>query len=163
MSDAPTPDAPPSVPPNPPSTRIRNFVIAGVVAVIAVVAGLYFYGKANDPCGRAALQKYNEAVGEVAQRFDDANALANQTPRMSLAPQIAAIQDVRRDTQAIKPPPCAAHAHEELVAAMDSVIDGYTAFLSQKSDSVVSGYFDDYDRHFNAWQSELTELMLKVN
>jgi hypothetical protein len=80
-------------------------------------------------------------VEPLARRWDDANKLAGQTPRMQLAGQIASLQAVRRDVQDLKPPECSKPVQTSLIGAMDATIQGYVDFLSQKSDSTVQASF----------------------
>src|SRR4051812_24475808 len=60
--------------------------------------------------GLASCADQSEAffgqVEPLARRWDDANKLAGQTPRMQLAGQIASLQAVRRDVEDLKPPEC---------------------------------------------------------
>ena len=80
-------------------------------------------------------------IQAAAREWDDANKLAGQTPRSALAVQIGALQAVRRKVQDIGVPDCASAAKTALVQSMDASIDGYVAFLGQKSDGAVQNAF----------------------
>ena len=75
------------------------------------------------------------------RRWDDANKLAGQTPRVQLASQIAGLQAVRRDVQDLTPPECAKPAQTALTTTMDSTIQGYIDFLAQKPEATVTADF----------------------
>ena len=81
------------------------------------------------------------AIQSAAREWDDANKVAGQTPRSALAVQIAALQAVRRKVQDVQVPDCANAAKTALVQSMDASIDGYVAFLGQKSDGAVQNAF----------------------
>ena len=71
---------------------------------------------------------------QFGQEWDDAVRLADSTPRGSLAPQIAKMQEVRRKVQAQEWPGCGQAAYGLLVKGMDQQIDGFIAFLRQEAD-----------------------------
>lgn len=79
------------------------------------------------PCTRAL---YVGVLGDVIARWDDANTLANSTSRMSLAPQIAVLQGIRREAEALNVPDCATVAHSYLIEYMNQTIDDYMVFMS---------------------------------
>lgn len=86
-------------------------------------------------------QPFFDQIEPLARRWDDANKLAGQTPRMQLAVQIASLQAIRRDVQDLKPPECSKAAQTALVGTMDATIQGYVDFLAQRPDSVVQASF----------------------
>jgi hypothetical protein len=96
-------------------------------------------------------QPFFDQIEPLARRWDDANKLAGQTPRMQLAVQIASLQAIRRDVQDLKPPECSKAAQTALVGAMDATIQGYVDFLAQKSDSTVSASFKLASTQMNAY------------
>lgn len=91
------------------------------------------------PCATAA-RAFIDTAKPMAERWDDAAKLAGSTPRMSLAPQIASMQAIRRDAQALEAPPCAEQAKQYLLGAMDASINAYIDFLAQKPDSQTEFY-----------------------
>jgi hypothetical protein len=78
------------------------------------------------PCTRVL---YVGVLGDITARWDDANTLANSTSRMSLAPQIAVLQGIRREAEALNIPDCATVAHGYLIEYMNQTIDDYVAFM----------------------------------
>jgi hypothetical protein len=77
----------------------------------------------------------------VAQRWDDAAALAGNTPRMQLATQIAALQEIKREADVLELPACASDAKAALSRSMQATIEGYLAFLAQSPDTTVQAAF----------------------
>lgn len=108
-------------------------------------------------CGAAKcdVDKYNTTVQPLAKQWDDAVALANQTPRASLAPQISALQSIERETEALTVDECLKDTHAELVSSMTSTIDGFLAFLGQEPDAKITALFQSADTHLNQWKSKL--------
>ncbi len=77
----------------------------------------------------------------IAREWDDANALAGQTPRSALAQQIESLQTVRRKAEDVQAPDCAAAVKTALVGSMEATIQGFIAFLGQSPDTEVSAAF----------------------
>ena len=84
------------------------------------------------PCTTNDGKKVYDLLVQFAQEWDDAAQLVNNTPRTTLAPQIARMQEVRRKVQAQAWPRCGQAAYTLLVEAMDQTIDGAIAFLGQR-------------------------------
>lgn len=104
--------------------------------------------------GRRAITQLRDDL----QRWDDAVTLAQATPRISLAPQSAALQGIRRDVDAQYWPPCATAAGGDLTTSMQDTIDGFVAFLGQQPDSVAT---DDFNRATDAlkeYQADLAKI-----
>ncbi len=96
-----------------------------------------------------------EQFKSLAQRWDDANKLAQQVPRVSLAPQIAELQKIRRETGDLVVSECTQGAQTSLVLSMDATIDGYLAFLGQQPQSAVEIYFASARNAMLDYQDEL--------
>lgn len=106
-------------------------------------------------------EQSTEALAQVqsaAREWDDANKLAGQTPRASLAVQIAALQAVRRKVQDITVPACANAMKSALIASMDASIEGYVAFLGQKSDGLVQNSFKTANEKMDVFGQEVIKL-----
>lgn len=113
--------------------NMRNIAGAVALAIIIVAGGLYaglpLLSEALDPCSQAKIAPVRAEMGEVAQRFDDANRLASQTSRANLSPQIADLQSIRRDAQAVEVPECMADMKAAMLDYMDADIDAFITFL----------------------------------
>lgn len=110
-----------------------------------------------DPCF-GALPNFFDRIEPMAREWDDANKLAGQTSRISLAPQIAALQRLRRQAQDLAVPDCATAAKNHLVDSMDLTIEGYLAFMGQKDDATVSLEFKMANNALQAFENELDRL-----
>ncbi len=98
-------------------------------------------GKAHTPipptptplgrCSTADAQRLINTLQSKAQEWDDANQLANSTPRISLAPQVQNLQRIRREAAALSVPTCGTKAHALMVSYMDTTINAYIDFLGQ--------------------------------
>ncbi|GEA26889.1 hypothetical protein MiAbW_01449 [Microcystis aeruginosa NIES-4325] len=85
---------------------------------------------------------------EIEDKWRNELKLADSTSRMSLPPRIAALQEIRRELTDQEWPDCAAKAKESLTESMDSMIDGFIAFLdSDNSDTFVSFYIEEGKKH----------------
>lgn len=119
-----------------------GIIITAVLAIVLVGGGLYaLNGFSLDTSCAHQAQAFLDQIQPIARQWDDATALAGQTSRVSLAPQVDKLQAIRRQTQELMPPECAKDVQANLVASMDATIQGFIDFLGQKSDSVVSASF----------------------
>jgi hypothetical protein len=109
------------------------------------------------PCVSQA-RTFIDTAQPMAERWDDATKLADSTPRMGLAPQIAAMQTIRREAQALDAPSCAEQAKQFLLAAMDASVNAYIAFLGQQPDTEVQAGFATANQAMNRFQNELAVL-----
>lgn len=103
-------------------------------------------------------QEYTKELSDLMQEWQDASTLAGSTPRMQLATQIANLQGVRRKAQALEAPECGEAAKLALISAMDSTIEGFTAFLGQQPEGVVNAKFIESAQSFQ----EATEELIKM-
>jgi len=88
-------------------------------------------------------------VRRVLATWTDTVSLASKTPRMSLSPLIAKLQETRRGMEELQLPPCGAKAREASLALMNKRIAVFEAFLS-----------DDHYGLGSITQNELNELRL---
>jgi len=85
--------------------------------------------------------KVYDLVARYATEWDDANKLVAASTRMTMSPQVAELQRIRRDVSTQMYPECGQRAQRALVDAMDSMINGYISFLKQDQDYITTGYF----------------------
>lgn len=102
-------------------------------------------------------EDYVAAVEAIAVEWDDANALANSTPRSSLAPQIAELQAIARRAEALEHPECAEKAHKALGDYMNRVVDSYILFLAQDEAGSVEAT-EGASVLFGFWTTEFVNL-----
>lgn len=88
-------------------------------------------------------------VRRVLATWTDTVSLASKTPRMSLPPLIAKLQETKRSMEELHLPPCGDKAREASLALMKKRIAVFEAFLS-----------DDHYGLGSITQNELNELRL---
>jgi len=151
------PDQPqPSVKVKPGNTMSAFITAAMVIAVVfgGVGGWYYFYG----PCGMVRVENASIEVGDLVTRWLAVDNIASSTPRIALSGQITNLQSLRDEAEDLKVPSCMEEAKLELLAGMDSAIQGYIAFMGQQSDAVVSGYFGGAQRHIANFNDSLLEI-----
>lgn len=109
------------------------------------------------PCSQQAAA-FIAQIEPLAREWDDANTLADSTPRASLSAQIDKLQATRRRATDLQAPDCAVAAKQSLVSAMDATIKGYIAFLAQKTDSEVKPLFTLAANHMDTFQQDMRAL-----
>ena len=121
-----------------------------LIGVIAVVVGSVLVNPEEE------IAAYMVAVEPILQEWDDAVAIADSTPRMSLPDRVSELQDVRRRANNLQfENPDIAEAHLKLVSAMDYGIDAFLSFLAQDSDGEVTAAFDRYHSAIGRWEKDL--------
>lgn len=130
---------------------------------IIVVLALYALVACGNPLAAEPTCQEQAApalaqIQSAAREWDDANALAGQTPRSALAQQIESLQAARRKVQDITIPDCAAAVKQALVDSMDATIAGYIAFLGQKPDSTVQASFKTANDKMVLFGQEIVKL-----
>lgn len=133
---------------------MRWFVVVLLSAIALAACGNPFVAQTCAEQSKEGLEKIQSA----AREWDDANQLAGQTPRASLATQIAALQAVRRKVQDVAVPDCAAPMKQALIDSMDASIEGYVAFLGQKPDSTVQASFKLANDKMDEFGQEVVKL-----
>ncbi len=83
-----------------------------------------------------AKDKGIDQLNNIEQRWIDASTLISSTSRIALAPQVANLQEMKRDLKAIEVSECLTPAKNELNEYMEMEIDIYLKFMAdQLSDS----------------------------
>lgn len=112
-------------------------------AALAAEAASQAERKASADADRAAFEKKAEAAARpdallmayqklegISHQWIDAAAVADVTARVALAPRVEALQAIRRDAQAANVPPCIQADFQRFSEAMQTLIDGYLAFMA---------------------------------
>lgn len=97
-------------------------------------------------------------INPVLREWDDALALALQTPRASLATPISNLQRIRRDTEDVQAPECATNARAYLTVYMDEEIKMLLAFSSNSTDGSVDAAKNRANVSREAYTAELIKL-----
>jgi hypothetical protein len=111
---------------------------------------------APSPCNAGERRILLSRIQET-QTWTDTVQLADATPRIGLAPVIAKLQDLRRQAQVQRSdwPPCAAHAYDLWLQAMDAEIASRLAFSAQQP---YEAQHAEADRLYQAVAAEWTRL-----
>lgn len=109
-------------------------------------------------CSLSDGRKVRDALGDVVQEWLDAVNVASETSRLTLAPQVAELQRIRRTVNQMDWPDCATAAKVALVGSMDSTINGFLAFMANKPDSEVKTYFDQSAQSIDIFKDEMQKL-----
>lgn len=147
-----------------PARRSKGIrVLPLTVIVIAVALGGIYWQETNRrkeaqlqaaECGKKEVEKGISELREGNGRFADSEKLAVATPRISLAPQIAALQKIRDDAKFVKRPKCLLEAHAALLVSMDERINAHIAFLGQQDDKV-AGHLEQAKMQLEFFDAEL--------
>lgn len=143
---------------------MKRFIVL-VSALIALAAcgvpGLGASATAVPSC-EDGLPAFAKMLDPLAREWDDANKVANSTPRAALAVQISNLQSVRRRVQDIPTPTCGESMKGHLVKAMDATINGYIAFLGQKPQTEVQQNFDTATSEMKAYQNAVLNISMNA-
>ena len=83
-----------------------------------------------------AKDKGIDQLNNIEQRWIDASTLISSTSRIALAPQVANLQEMKRDLNVIEVSECLTPAKNELNEYMEMEIDVYLKFMADElSDS----------------------------
>ncbi|KAF0108654.1 MAG: hypothetical protein FD146_540 [Anaerolineaceae bacterium] len=104
------------------------------------------------------VDAYKASVAPILTEWSDAFALATQTPRISLAPQVEALQDIKREAETLDIPQCAVESHSHLIASMDHSINAMMAFLANKPDAEVNASLQRAQRELNLYADAVEAL-----
>lgn len=109
------------------------------------------------PCFEQAAE-YTPALESYFDEWDDANTVANSTPRAALSQAVADLQAIKRNVDDLAHPECVDTVQLAAVSYMDKTIEGYLSFMAQDEDEVVSKKFEDAAYFLDRFVKELTKL-----
>lgn len=89
-------------------------------------------------CPDDEVEAYLLELDLLLEEWDDTVEIAETTSRMSLAPVVQSLQDVKREARRLERPECADYLQDLVVVGMESDISAFVAFLGQESDTVVA-------------------------
>ena len=132
-----------------------------IIAVVIIGLGLLLGACSRVQSCVELTKEYRDQVMQLADKWDSANALANNSPRMQLVTPISSLQNIRNEYNKLTVPECAQKAHDTMLNYMDATIDGFMAFLSDEDDDVVNGHFSRAGQYFDAWNIEFMKLSIE--
>lgn len=71
---------------------------------------------------------------DLYKRWIDAEKLAGSTARVALAGPVGALQELRRQAEAVQAPSCLTDTHKSLVKLLGASVDSYLSFMRQDRD-----------------------------
>lgn len=80
------------------------------------------------------LNRQLQPLTAATQRFNDAMQLAASTPRINLAGPVQQMQQIARETAAIKVDGCLELPSLQLLSGMDDAVQGFLAFMRNEPD-----------------------------
>ncbi|MDQ4078081.1 MAG: thermonuclease family protein [Chloroflexota bacterium] len=101
---------------------------------------------------------YVDQLNVFSQDWDEVIAVATATPAERLQPYIEHLQDIRRETEALRAPACWLVAHAQFLAMMDAAIQGYQDRHAQQPVNVVNESFQTANLHLEAFTTEVDRL-----
>jgi hypothetical protein len=128
-----------------------------IFITVAVLLGVVLTSCGSVSCDSQSIEYRNE-VNDLATEWDQANHLANSTPRIQLATVIPSLQAVRNKVDNLFAPDCAQDAQQLLLDYMDETINGYLSFLATDPDATVQAHFTKANQLFTEWSSAFTQL-----
>lgn len=90
--------------------------------------------------------------------WDDAVKIAQNTSRIALAPQIVALQAIKRKGEAFTAPDCAAVVKNRMTVYHEAMIDAFISFMAQDADYIVNKNFDKAQ----SYQTQYIETLVKL-
>lgn len=103
---------------------------------------------------------YLANLDKLMTEWNDGFDLAQTTPRTSLSNQIAKLQDIKQRIGNMVVPNRYTRSHKYLVWGIDEYIQGFLAFLGEKSNLVISAHIDIAQSFQDA---SITEMAADVN
>jgi uncharacterized membrane-anchored protein YhcB (DUF1043 family) len=101
---------------------------------------------------------YQDEIHSLSNEWDQANKLANSTPRIQLATVIQTLQVARNKVDNLQTPACAQKAQQLLLNYMDETIDGYMSFMADDQDATVQAHFTKASLLFDQWSEAFAQL-----
>ncbi|MDD2670111.1 hypothetical protein [Zoogloea sp.] len=80
------------------------------------------------------LNRLLQPLTAATQRFNDAMQLAASTPRINLAGPVQQMQQIARETAAIKVDGCLELPYLQLLSGMEDAVQGFLAFMRNEPD-----------------------------
>ena len=78
----------------------KTIIVVSIVLFVVLLAGsgsFYYFYYLNGPCGVSKVDNSAKGIAGLMSRWEDAEAIASKTPRMSLSSQISNLQQIKRD------------------------------------------------------------------
>ena len=124
-------------------------------AILLLTALLLLYGCNT---GKAEVVAYLDAAGPLLDEWSDCFDRAASTSRIALSPVIGELQAIRREYSALLPPKLCAKMHKNVIDSMNYSIDGFFAFMEDKSETEITRIFTLANQSLDRATANLKEL-----
>jgi len=104
------------------------------------------------------VELYITQVTQIMQEWNDAEALAQSTSRISLPQPVSQLQKIRRDVESLSAPSNAQDNQKLLLGYMDNVINTYLSFMSQDDVASVTSAISAREKLIE-WLGSFTKLV----
>jgi hypothetical protein len=128
-------------------TRLLSSVLFRIViaflSLLCIVVVIFVMPHKNpflDTSCATQVKVYREKIKPILYEWGDATELASKSSRISIVPQVANLQALKRKLDIIEPGSCVATAHTSLSMSMNEEIEGFLSFMAQEADGTVSGH-----------------------
>lgn len=118
----------------------RNILVLMLVSLVVAGCGSGGDGGGNpapvvitEANNKAAYDKAVLPFNDIYSRWKSAEALAGSTSRISLSGPVMNMQNIKHEVDALVVSKCMLTPKANLSAGMDSIINGYIAFMGQNS------------------------------
>ncbi len=135
--------------------RPFSLILIALLIILSGAGGYYYYG----PCGVKRVEQIVADLDVITKDWADATLLAGSTSRIALSGPLKDMQDIYQETSEMAVPVCMEKTQGHLVSSMRFAIDGFLAFMSQESDSVVTTKFETSSNHMNSYVTELADTL----
>ena len=101
------------------------------------------------------LDKVSASLKALHSRWVDAERLAQSTARIALAQPVATLQEIKREADGIIVPPCLDEAKTNLINGMNSTIEGFIQFMTDKKFAEITTppFFSSAKRSFAKYET----------
>lgn len=112
----------------------------------------------DDYCPPEGANSAMTEFQEIMLRWNDANDIAGATPRMSLGPAVADLQEIKRDAGKVEYPPCLTESYSYLYDGMDYAIKAFIGFMGDEPESEINSDFRMAASAFNIYSDEIAKI-----
>lgn len=105
---------------------------------------------------KSSYDKSVASLRAINDKWADALRLAASTARMSLSPQVASLQAIKREAEALILPPCLESARSRMHAGMDLAIEGFMMFMGDTKYGNIRSepFFDGSKKAFEEYNEQ---------
>lgn len=132
-----------------------------IIIVVSILVTFILFASCTNPnsCTEKNVQQYVDSRDLVAEKWVDAVELADSTARISLAPQIDKLQEIKREASAIEPPDCLNISHSSFIIYMDKTINSFMLFMQDAPNNSIFDAIDESNTYLQKSSDELEKIL----